>query len=130
MAQFYEHKTKVDSRDVDGLGHCRASALLGHLQEAATMAGENGGFGRVTMRERHNGFWMLTRMWYQLDRPLRWGEDLTIRTWHRGGKGAVSYRDYDIYDGTGFWKTLFSVSIWQFYIWFVILAIVLIIFVA
>lgn len=39
------------------------------------------------------------------------------------------YRD-DIYDGTGFWKTLFSVSIWQFYIWFVILAIVFIIFVA
>lgn len=101
MAQSYEHKTKIDSRDVDGLGHCRASALLGHLQEAATQAGECGGFGREVMRERHNGFWMLTRMWYQLARPLKWGEEITIHTWHRGGKGAVSYRDYDIYDEAG-----------------------------
>lgn len=99
MAQSYRHTTRIDSRDVDGRGQCRASALMGHMQEAATQAAETGGFGRELLMQRHNGFWMLTRMWYRLERPLYWGEQLTIHTWHRGGKGAVSYRDYDLYVG-------------------------------
>lgn len=99
MAYTYRHNLIIDSRDVDGNGHCKASALLGHLQEAATQAAERGGFGREELLKRYNGFWMMTRQWYRLDRPLRWGEEITIHTWHRGGKGAVSYRDYDILQG-------------------------------
>ena len=99
MAQSYRHTALIDSRDVDGHGCCRASALMGHMQEAATQAAEHGGFGRDILMERHHGFWMLTRMWYRLERPLKWGESLTIHTWHRGAKGVVSYRDYDLYVG-------------------------------
>lgn len=97
MAQSYKFKTRIDSRDVDGRGQCRASALLGYMQEAATQAAENGGFGREIIMGKYNGFWMLTRMWYRICRPLRWNEELVVHTWHRGGKGAVSYRDYDLY---------------------------------
>lgn len=99
MALSYKHTAMIDSRDVDGLGCCRASALMGHMQEAATQAAEHGGFGRDVLMRNHQGFWMLTRMWYRLERPLRWGEELTIHTWHRGAKGVVSYRDYDLYVG-------------------------------
>ena len=99
MAQSYRYTTMIDSRDVDGRGQCRASALMGHMQEAATQAAENGGFGRAKLLEHHNGFWMLTRMWYRVERPLKWGEQLCIHTWHRPAKGAVSYRDYDLYVG-------------------------------
>ena len=99
MAQSYKYTTNIDSRDVDGRGQCRASALLGHMQEAATQAAEHGGFGREVIMGQHNGFWMLTRMWYRIDRPLRWNEELMIHTWHRSAKGAVSYRDYDLYVG-------------------------------
>ena len=99
MAQSYKFKTMIDSRDVDGRGQCRASALLGYMQEAATQAAENGGFARDIIMSKYNGFWMLTRMWYHIDRPLRWNEELTVHTWHRGGKGAISYRDYDLYVG-------------------------------
>ena len=99
MAYTYRHQLTIDSRDVDGNGHCKASAFLGHLQEAATQAAERGGFGRERLLERYNGFWMLTRQWYRLDFPLHWGDEVTIHTWHRGGKSAVSYRDYDIYLG-------------------------------
>lgn len=35
-----------------------------------------------------------------------------------------------IYQGSGFFKTLCSVSIWQFYIWFIALTVTLIIFIA
>ena len=38
MSTFYEVDLRVDSRDVDLFNHCRPSALLGILQEAATQA--------------------------------------------------------------------------------------------
>ena len=97
MSVWYGYKTKVDTRDVDGRGCCRPSALLGHLQEAATLAAEGRGFGREVLMRNHGAFWMLARLWYRLDRPLRWGEELTIHTWHRGGRGASMYRDFDLY---------------------------------
>ena len=110
MSVWYEIKTKIDTRDVDGHGHCRPSALLGHLQEAATLAAESRGFGREVLLEKHGAFWMLARMWYRLDRPLRWGEELSVHTWHRGGKGASMYRDFDLYvDGTRIGE---AVSLW------------------
>jgi acyl-ACP thioesterase len=94
---FYEHQQTIDSRDVDGQGYCRPSALLGHLQEIATQAAEAGGFGRERMVREEGAFWMLVRMWFQLKRPLRWNEAITVRTWHRGGKSALMYRDFDLF---------------------------------
>ena len=96
MSLWYEMTLPIDSRDVDGKGVCKASALLGHLQEAATQAAEHGGFSREVITREHGAFWMLTRVWYRLERPLRWEEELTIRTWHRGGRGAAMYRDFDL----------------------------------
>ena len=97
MGVWYEYKTEIDTRDVDGHSRCRPSALLGYLQEAATLAAESRGFGREVLMERYGAFWMLARLWYELKRPLRWGEELTVHTWHRGGKGASMYRDFDLY---------------------------------
>ena len=97
MSLWYEMTLPIDSRDVDGKGVCKASALLGHLQEAATQAAEHGGFSREVITREHGAFWMLTRVWYRLERPLRWEEELTIRTWHRGGRGASTYRDFDLF---------------------------------
>lgn len=110
MSVWYEFKTKIDTRDADGRSRCRPSALLGYLQEAATLAAESRGFGREVLLEKHGAFWMLARLWYRLDRPLHWGEELTVHTWHRGGKGASMYRDFDLYvDGTPVGE---AVSLW------------------
>lgn len=110
MSVWYEYKTNIDSRAVDGRSFCRPSALLGCLQEAATLAAESRGFGRDVLMQNHGAFWMLARMWYRLDRPLRWGEELTIHTWHRGGKGASMYRDFDLYVGNE--RIGEAVSVW------------------
>lgn len=99
MALDYKHQIHIGSRDVDGNGVCRPSALLGHLQDAATLAAQHGGFGRDELIKECDGFWMLARMWYQLKQPLRWDEHITVHTWHRGAKAALMYRDYDIYAG-------------------------------
>ena len=96
---YFEYPYTVDSRDTDPFGFCRPSALLAMFQEAATEAAMDLHVSREEMLERHNAFWMLARMWYRLDRPLRWNERVTVRTWHRGGKGASMYRDFDLFEG-------------------------------
>ena len=97
MSLFYEHSLRLSGMDADGRGICKASALLNHLQITAALAAEDGGFGRETLVERYGAFWMLARSWFRLERPLRWEDEITIRTWHRGGKSAIMYRDYDIF---------------------------------
>ncbi len=96
MSMFFEYTARLNGLDVDGRNQCKPSALLNHLQNAATLAAEEGGFSRDVLVERYGAFWMLARSWFRLACPLRYEDKLTIRTWHRGGKGAIMYRDYDI----------------------------------
>lgn len=94
---YYEDTYLVGARDTDPFHCCRASSVLNFLQEAATQAAAELHVSRHEIVEKYNCFWMLVRMWYRLDRPLRWNERLTVRTWHRGGKGVSMYRDFDLY---------------------------------
>ena len=87
---------RIDSRDVDQRNHCRPSGVLGILQEAAVSAACELGASREAMLEKYHSFWMLARIWYHLSRPLYWGERVQVRTWHRGGQGASTYRDFDL----------------------------------
>ena len=96
MSVFFEYDFRLNGLDVDGRGQCKASALLNHLQNSATLASEEAGLSHETLLERYGVFWMLARSWYRLSQPLRYEDRLTVRTWHRGSKGAVMYRDYDI----------------------------------
>lgn len=94
---YYEKDYLVDSRDIDPWYHCRPSGLMGALQEAAVEAACALHVSRDETLAKYNCFWMLARMWYHLDVPLSWGDTVTIRTWHRGGRGASTYRDFDLF---------------------------------
>ena len=87
----------MDSRAVDPFNQCRPSSVLGILQEAATEAACALHISRDEVIEKYHVFWMLARIWYRMDRPLRWDERVTVRTWHRGGRAAAMYRDFDLF---------------------------------
>lgn len=93
---YFEDHYHVDTREVDHQGYCRPSALLGFLQETATTAATRLGIDREKMLREHNCFWMLARIWVELDRPVQWKDEVTVRTWHRDPKGASIYRDFDL----------------------------------
>lgn len=97
MSTVYEMNLRVDSRDVDLFNQCRPSAVLGILQEAATQAALSLGVSGPQILEKYNCLWMITRSWVELDAPLRWNDPVTVKTWHRGGSGASTYRDFDLY---------------------------------
>lgn len=97
MSVYYEKEFLVDSRSVDMFHHCRPSALLGYLQEAATQAALELHASSPEIYEKYHCLWMITRIWAQLDAPLHWNERFTVRTWHRGTLPASTYRDYDLF---------------------------------
>ena len=96
MSTTYEMSFRVDSRDVDLFNQCRPSAVLGILQEAATQAALALGASGPEIRAKYNCLWMVTRSWVELDAPLRWNDLVDVKTWHRGGSGASTYRDFDL----------------------------------
>lgn len=99
MSVTYKQDFTVDSRDVDLTGCARPSAVLGYLQEAATIAALKLGVSGPEVREKYHSAWMITRTWVHLDEPLAWNETFTIHTWHRGAQGASTYRDFDVLKG-------------------------------
>lgn len=93
---IYENTYRVGARDTDPFNQCRPSSLMDFLQEAATEAAVELHVSREEMLRNYNVFWMLARIWYRLDKPLFWNDAITVRTWHRGGKGVSMYRDFDL----------------------------------
>lgn len=96
MSVYYEHTYGVAARDTGLFGQCRPSGVLTLPQEAATSAACEIHVSGPEMLEKYNAIWMVVRMWYRLERPICWGDAVTIRTWHRGDRGATLYRDFDI----------------------------------
>lgn len=87
----------VGSAESDWLGVCRASALQGFLMDAADRHARELGVAREHL---HEGLvWMLSKVGYELTRPLRYGETLAVTTWHRGAEGPYLARDFQISAG-------------------------------
>lgn len=107
---YFEKSYEIDTMDLDCFDHCRASALLGYLQDAAGLAAGQYGATNLEMIQKHGHCWMVVRTAFTLTRPLRWGDVLTVRTWHRGGEKPLMYRDFELsVDGQSVGQAL---SIW------------------
>lgn len=107
---FYEATFRIGAGEAGLNLQCRPSGVLSILQEGATQAACQFHASGPEMRERHNALWMVTRMWYHLDRPLMWNDEVKLRTWHRGGRGPAMYRDFDLFvDGKPIGE---AVSVW------------------
>ena len=96
MSVYYETEFHIGAGETGLYGQCRPSGVMGILQEAATDAGCALHVSGPEMLEKYHAIWMVARIRYQLARPLRWDERVTVRTWHRGDKGAALYRDFDL----------------------------------
>lgn len=107
---FYEATFRIGAGEAGLNLQCRPSGVLSILQEGATQAACQFHASGPEMREKHNALWMVTRMWYRLDRPLMWNDEVRLRTWHRGGRGPAMYRDFDLFvDGKPIGE---AVSVW------------------
>ncbi len=99
MNESLERSFLITSTEVDVFGNCCPSAFLSFFQDLATEHAGLIGADREYLMEEYGAIWMLVRVWYQIRRPLKMDEELTIRTWQRGAGGLIVYRDFDLFVG-------------------------------
>lgn len=97
MEKIYKKDYSVGPGETDPFALCRPSALLGFLQDAATLHSEALGLARDDLISRVGAVWVLSRIRYEIKRPLRSGEAVTVHTWPSAAKGALVGRDFDIF---------------------------------
>ena len=83
----------VHSFDSDAFGHLAPAALAGYLQEAAGRSADALGFGLAHLQQL-GATWVLARERVVLDRPIRWGDTLTVETWPSGLERLAALRDF------------------------------------
>ncbi len=71
-------------------------ALLDLMQESASLNAAELGFSKTDFEARgENASWVLTRMKTRIMRYPRWGEEIALATWPRGGRKITAYRDFE-----------------------------------
>ena len=71
--------------------------LLLILQEAATSASQEVGFGPLTIRKTDIIWILLNWKLKVFSRPM-WNDEITVKTWPRKSVKCYSFRDFEIYD--------------------------------
>ena len=100
VKQDYTWSARVTSFDAGRDRLLRPSSLLRFQQEAGERhLGEAG----LTYQEfyRRGMIFVLTRLNVEIHRLPAMGEEVSLLTWHRDGKGAQLYRCYQLLDGRG-----------------------------
>lgn len=99
MSAFHTKEYIIDTTHVDQQNILRPSVLLNFFQDMATEHAEIMGLSRDYLTEGFNACWIVVRSWFRLTSPLRLGDRLTIKTWHRGAAPLIVYRDFDLFVG-------------------------------
>ncbi|WP_019913669.1 acyl-[acyl-carrier-protein] thioesterase [Paenibacillus sp. HW567] len=87
----------LQASDTDYRAHGKLSFILEMMQRTADSAVGALGLGLEQMLAAGMG-WMLITLDLELGRMPRRNDQLTVRTWSKGTKGALWQRDYRIYD--------------------------------
>ncbi|MNO49792.1 Acyl-ACP thioesterase [compost metagenome] len=87
----------VQANDTDYLSQGKLSFMLEILQRTADAAVNSLGLSLEQMQDAGMG-WMLITLDLEFRRTPRLNDQLTVRTWSKGTKGALWQRDYRIYD--------------------------------
>ena len=82
---------------IDKSDRLTLDAVFQFFQEAAINHAENLNVGREEMK-RTGQVWILSRMSVIVDRRPNYQENVTVRSWPRGGEKLFAVRDYDIRD--------------------------------
>lgn len=101
-----------DSCDCYGL--CRPSSLLRFFQDIATEHATMLQIEREKLLDHLGVIWLLSRVYYSLDKPLEYCENFTLSTWPNGFSGPFFLRDFQILNSEG--KQIgFGASNWLLY---------------
>ena len=101
VSSVFKRKYHIDLRDVDFTKKLKLSTLFGYLQDIASLASIDLGFGIETLEKKFGVAWILTRIRVDITRYPKWDEEITIETWPLE-PGKVEFdRDFLVKDAKG-----------------------------
>jgi len=95
MDKVLEKKYRIKSFEVDFQNRLKISRLLNLLQEAAALHSYqlNASYNEL---KKQNDFWVLSRIYMEVNELPEWNDKITIRTWPKGIDKIFGLRDFEI----------------------------------
>jgi medium-chain acyl-[acyl-carrier-protein] hydrolase len=97
IVNIWQETFPVRFGSIDRSDRLTLDAIFQFFQEAAICHAENLNVGREDML-RTGQIWILSRMSVIVKRRPKYFENITVRSWPRGGEKLFAVRDYDIRD--------------------------------
>ena len=97
-----EYSFKVRTYECDAEGFATMPSICNYLQEAASIhAGELGFSKSDFSHSGENISWILTRLIINMEAYPKWGDEVIVGTFPRGGRRIAAWRDFEIKDAAG-----------------------------
>ena len=97
----FKKKYSVEISNADFQMRLKPSSLFEFMQDAASSAAEELGFGHEALIKAYNVAWVLTRLRLEINRLPALGESIEIETWHMQHGRITFDRDFIIHGQGG-----------------------------
>ncbi len=94
---IFEHKTRVDIEKVNSNSFVTNKGMLALLENVACMHSDTAGYGIREISTTHLS-WVQLNWRVQIIRRLKYGEEITIKTWAREATKVSTLRDFEVLD--------------------------------
>lgn len=95
MAKVYTWRFRVRSYELDALRHVNNAVYQNYFEEAAARASAEAGFP-YDWYFRQKRAWVIRQMQIRYITPLRYGDEVELRTWVSDVRRIYSHREYDL----------------------------------
>lgn len=99
MEKFQEQLT-IKSYQTNQYGQASISSIFNILIEAAWAHAQVMDWGYDNLKS-NNLFWVLSRMYFQVEKYPAWQDQITLNTWSAGTDGMYAYREYILENEVG-----------------------------
>ncbi|NOX18091.1 MAG: hypothetical protein GXO87_07400 [Chlorobi bacterium] len=91
---------EITSADADMFGRLRLGALVNFLIQSAIKSADRLGFGFKDL-ERHQLFWVLSRLTVEIGKTLNWYDKAEVETWPKSADKILYLRDFFVRNQNG-----------------------------
>ena len=103
----YQEQLSVKSYQTNQYGKASIASLFNILIEAAWAHAQVMDWGYDSLKS-NNLFWVLSRIYFQVEKYPAWQDEITLNTWSAGTDGMYAYREYIVENEQG--EILFRAS--------------------
>jgi acyl-ACP thioesterase len=88
-----EEKFTVKTYECRPDGNIKTASLMQYLQEVAALHAEQLGCGLEKLK-KISSYWVLSNIRIEIERPPKWNDELTVKTWPSGYNRLIATREF------------------------------------